>query len=102
MYLTWSEEMHRLGAVIQATGSKIRETDGVITDSATLTYDNYQKYGLKLESDLDDDFHFQISIQKAHCSAGDTPYAYPFLNKECHLGCGVYQSLTEQLRIFLI
>ena len=51
--LTWSEGMHRLGAVIQAlTGSKIRETDGIITAPELLTRDDYLICGLKPKYDL--------------------------------------------------
>jgi hypothetical protein len=65
--------------------SKLRETAGVITGPATLTCDNYQNYGLKPDSDLEDDFNLRTSIQKALCSGGVAPRVYPFLNKECHL-----------------
>jgi len=84
VYLSWTEGQHRLGAMVQAlTGSKIRETDGVIKEPNRLTIDDFSNYRLIPEKKLPPDFDFNSCVQEALASSDNSSGDFPMLHEVC-------------------
>ena len=82
VYFAWWEGQHRLGAMAQAlTGSKIRETTGVIEKPSQLTLQDFIDYGLQTLENVNDDFNFQQHVEQALTSMDKE--TYPFLHEKC-------------------
>ena len=96
VYLTWTEGQHRLGAMIQAlTGSKIRETDGVIMKPGQLTMSDFINYGLQPADEVDEDFDFQAHVQYALTSNEDATRTFPFLHEVCSINVRWISTINE-------